>query len=361
MNRTDNAKSPTHTFWGNLKNKLYTKDCIIGILLVALLSFIFFSRFSGLQPDEWKGEIIGFVGDMAIYLLGVIGLFEFSYDNGFTPAVPNWFIEHKEKSAHKQTKQSLQEFFDMESEFLEQHEKERMEDALAIMGLSAQGHKKVRAKLLEARLGAMYDIDTARKRIMDLMFFSDVICDLHKSPDYVNTEHLRYYFKFHDLMHNKQQCDSIVDAMAAFISLTCERNGIDLSEIDVIMVPNSGNYLLGLGVSKRLHKHFIKMIPPERQIGKYSYEGVIPSDIMRRGVNVLIVHDVLLTGGQICESVRDLQESIPNCTIHGLFSAVYRNVDHGREKLKAYNIKSYNLIEMTEEEVEQELKLRGKA
>lgn len=344
------------------KKRHSMKDYVITALILACLGVIAYSRFGNLPVDQWTGEMIGFVGDIAIYFLGIVGTFEFCYDNGALPFIPDWFIAHKEESARKQTKEYLQEFFDKESEFLEAHEEDRLADVLSMMGLSAQGYQSAKAKVLEARLAPIHNVETARQKMLDLIFYSDVVYDLRSDASYVKMGGLSYYFKFHDLMHDRNQSDAVAQAMATFISLTCEQEGINLADIDVIMVPHSSNFLLGLKVSKLLSKRFIKMIPEKHRIGKFSYEGVIPTKHSKKTVDVLILHDVLLSGQQIFESADALIESVPNCTIHGLFSAVYRNVRDGKGVLEhGHNIRCYSLLDLTEEEIERELKKRGKA
>jgi len=208
------------------------------------------------------------------------------------------------------------------------------------------------------------DVETARAQLLDILFYSDVVYDLYKDPQCVSTSTWQYYIKFSDLNHNKQQNDAIARNMTTFIVQTCRQEGIHLEDIDVIMVPHSSNFLLGLTVSKLLNKRFIKMFPkrPDNQYpGGIVYEGEIPDRFGKKTLDVLIVHDVLLTGRQIYESVEMLKIAHPDCKIHGLFSAVYRNVDNGKAKLEgAHNIKCYNLVELTEEDIEQGLRERGK-
>lgn len=330
------------------------KDAIIYTFLLSILCIIIYARLYDLPIKEWGSEIIGIIGDLVIYLLGVMGVFEFCYDNGLVVIVPNNFIAHKEKKLREQTKEYLHQFFDEESDYMRLHEQDRMSEMLTLMGLSTEGFQKVQAKALEARLSPMYDIESARKKLLDVVFFSDTIIDLRETPYYVGSRDLRYYMKFHDLMHNSVQSDLIAQIMATFVALTCESEGINLSDIDVVMVPHSSNYLLGLKVSKILGKTFIKMIPPDKVIKPYYYEGNIPNEKKDTQIKAIVLHDVLLTGGQIVESVNALREAVPNCQVVGLFTAIYRNVWSGKDKLeKQHALKCYNLAELTEEEIQE--------
>lgn len=330
------------------------KDIIIYTLLLSVLCIIVYSRLYDLPIREWGTEIMGIIGDLVIYLLGIVGFFEFGYDNGLTIIVPNNFIAHKEKKLREQTKEYLHQFFDEESDYMHLHEQDRMSEMLTLMGLSTEGFQRVQAKALEARLSPMYDIESAREKLLDVVFFSNTIIDIKKTPYYVGSRDLRYYMKFHDLMHNSVQSDLIAQIMATFVALTCEKEGIKLSDIDVVMVPHSSNYLLGLKVSKILGKKFIKMIPPDKVIKPYYYEGNIPDEKKNSQIRAIVLHDVLLTGGQIVESVNALREAVPNCQIIGLFSAIYRNVWSGKDKLeKQHALKCYNLAELTEEEIQE--------
>ena len=347
-------KTPKRKLPGHRKSGV--KDVVIYALLLSVLCLIVYSRLYELPIREWGTEIMGIIGDLVIYLLGIVGFFEFGYDNGLTIIVPNNFIAHKEQKLREQTKEYLHQFFDEESEYMHLHEQDRMSEMLSLMGLSMEEFQKVQAKALEARLSPMYDIESAREKLLDIVFFTDTVIDLKKTPHYLGTQSLRYYMKFHDLMHNSVQSDLIAQIMATFVALTCEKEGIKMSEIDVVMVPHSSNYLLGLKVSKLLSKKFIKMIPPSKVIKPYYFEGNIPEEKKNGRIRAVVIHDVLLSGGQIVESIETLKEAVPDCQIVGLFSAIYRNVWDGRGKLeREWNIKCYNLAEMTEEEIQQKI------
>ena len=343
------------------QRKISVKDIILYALSLGILGFIGVSQLYGIPWSQWGDQFIGIIGDLVIYMLGLVGIFEFGYDNGLTMVVPDNFISYKEKRLEKQTKEYLHAFFDEESNYLRYHEDDRLADTLSIMGLSAEGYREVQAKVLEARLAPMHDIESARQKLLDLVFYSDSVIDMHRSADQMNSGSLRYYMKVHDLMHNSRQSDQIAKILATFIRLTCEEQGISLADVDVIMVPHSGNFLLGLEVSKLLGKRFIKMLPPEKKVGNYSFEGVLPHKARSNDIRVIMVHDVLLSGKQILESACELCDTVPNCRIVGLFSLIYRNIYGAKESLdRDYALKCYNVAELTEEDIRQELEKREK-
>lgn len=345
---------------GNITTMI--KDAVIYTIALVVLAIVIVSNLWGLPLNEWGDALLAVFADLVIYLLGIIGIFEFGYDNGLTVIVPSSFMDYKERRLEKQMKETLHAFFDKESEYLRCHEDDRMADTLSLMGLSTEGYREVQAKVVEARLAPMYDVESARKKLMDLVFHSNSVIDMHKDAEHISSANLRYYMKIHDLMHNSCQSDLLARIMATFIRLTCEEQGIRLADVDAIMVPHSSNFLLGLDVSKLLGKGFIKMIIPEKIVGNYCYEGVIPPKTGSRKYNIVIVHDVLLSGRQIYESVNKLRDKHPDCQIVGLFSLIYRNVYNGKEDLEqCYDIKCYNVLEMTEEDIERELERRGKA
>ena len=334
---------------------------IIYTLCLGILGFIIVSQLYNVPWVQWGDQFVGIIGDLVIYMLGLVGIFEFGYDNGLTMVVPDNFISYKEKRLEKQTKEYLHAFFDEETNYLRYHEDDRLADTLSIMGLSAEGYREVQAKVLEARLAPMHDMESARQKLMDLVFYSDSVIDMHKDAEQIASSSLRYYMKVHDLMHNSRQSSQIAKILATFIRLKCEEQNIRLADVDVIMVPHSGNFLLGLEVSKLLGKRFIKMIPPDKKVSNYSFEGVLPRKARSNDIRVVMVHDVLLSGKQILESAQELCDTVPNCQIVGLFSLIYRNVFNGKEILERdNNLKCFNLVELTEEEITQELEKREK-
>ena len=138
--------------------------------------------------------------------------------------------------------------------------------------------------------------------------------------------------------------------------VTCiyrKRSEIMDANLDIVMTPTHGNFLLGFDVNALLGKHYIKMIPKNKVFGNNYYEGVIPERNDTDGINIILVHDILVSGGQIIESIDEIRTVFGNCNIC-VFSLVYRNCGDALTMLqrKYDNIKFYNLLEYSEDDID---------
>lgn len=339
------------------KKNGYFKNLLIYLFLVIILIvFIILPEFYGKPVAEWSDNMIQIVGDFCIYLLGIIGLFEFCYDNGLTFLVPNNFTNYKERRLEKQTKDYIYTFLDKETDFLHEHEQLRIGELMSIIGLSTHDHNLVKSEVIRARLSPMYNIETAQKKLEDILFHSDVIRDLHMDSEVSQHPDFRFYFRFSDLMHDPALRSLISKIMATYIyhTLGNKANGapFNVSDLDIVMTPTHGNFLLGFDVNSILGKHYIKMIPKSKVFGDNYYEGIIPEKNSIDGINVILVHDVLVSGGQIIESIDEIKTVFGNCNIC-VFSLVYRNFADSLTMLqrKYDKIKFYNLIEYSEDDI----------
>lgn len=340
---------------GKIKSAI--KDTLIyGVLFTILAVFVVLPEFYGKPIEEWSDNTMQLVGDFSIYLLGVIGLLEFGYDNGLLMFIPDSFIRYKEKRLEQQTKDYIFTFLDKETEFLHEHERLRAGELMSLIGLSIHDLPMLQSNVIKARLDPMYDIETASAKLEDILFHSHVVRDLHVDSEVSQRTNCRFYFRFPDLMHDPALRIQISKIMATFVCQTLEKpeNKAPFSapDLDIVMTPTHGNYLLGFDTNALLGKHFIKMIPRNKVFGDNYYEGVIPGDYADRGINVILVHDILVSGGQIIESIDEIRALFGECKIC-VFSLIYRNFDGALEKLQRRysDIQFYNMLEYSEQDI----------
>ena len=337
--------------------KSLVKDTIIYLtLFTILIIFVILPEFYGKPISEWSDGMMRVVGDLSIYLLGMIGLFEFGYDNGLLLFIPNSFVRYKEKRLEQQTKEYIFSFLDKETEFLHEHERLRAGELMSLIGLSVHDLPLLQSNVIKARLDPMYDIETATAKLEDILFHSNVVRDLHVDSEVSQRTNCRFYFRFPDLMHDPALRIQISKIMATFVCQTLENPGneapFSAPDLDIVMTPTHGNYLLGFDVNALLGKHFIKMIPKNKVFGDNYYEGVIPGDLTERGINVILVHDILVSGGQIIESIDEIRSLFGDCKIC-VFSLIYRNFDDALTKLQRRysDVKFYNMLEYSEQDI----------
>ena len=344
------------------KKRTHFKDIVIYFFLcLILIIFIINPEFYGKPMAEWSDNMMHIVGDLSIYLLGIIGLFEFCYDNGLLFLVPHNFAVYKEKHLEKQTKDYIYTFLDKETEFLHEHERLRAGELMSIIGLSTHDHSLIQSRVIEARLSPMYDISTAKSKLEDILFHSDVIRDLHTDSEVSQNPDFRFYFRFSDLMHDPALRILISKITATYIYHTLgdktQNAPYAVSNLDIVMTPTHGNFLLGFDVNAHLGKHYIKLIPKIKVRGNNYYEGIIPEKNSNDGINVLLVHDILVSGDQIGESIDQIRTVFGKCNIC-VFSLIYRNFSDALTKLqRTYDdVKFYNMIEYSEDDIAEKKK-----
>ena len=135
-------------------------------------------------------------------------------------------------------------------------------------------------------------------------------------------------------------------ALKYVIDLFCDM-AKDLN-IDIVIGPEARGFILGTAVAYGLNAGFVPMRKPGKlpaetiseayslEYGKDSLE--IHSDAVKPGQNVLIIDDLLATGGTLyttCKLVEKLQGNVV-----AIFTLIELNDLKGREKLKEYNVQS---------------------
>ena len=137
--------------------------------------------------------------------------------------------------------------------------------------------------------------------------------------------------------HNafKQAIDELIDIARKY-------------EFDIIVAPESRGFMLGTPIAYALHKAFV----PIRKKGKLPYKtlnleykleyGVnileIHADAIQKGQKVLVVDDLLATGGTTAANIQ-LVEKLGG-VITGIVCLVELTYLNGRQKLKNYTVES---------------------
>jgi len=327
----------------------FVKDFIIyGIVIFAIISFIVYS-FKTTSISEFKDLVLSLVADFTILILGVVGVFEFCYDNNITFLVPDSFINRKEKKQLELIEDILHEYLSNEEKTYNELQMDRTAFVLNQLGLSKDEFNRISLDIVKARLKpTTSEIKSLQDKLEDIIFSNDIIFDLENTASY--SPGLRFYVKFHDLMHNKLLAEQLCNIMAGLIYNNLKEK---MNDVSAIVVPHSSNYLLGLGTAGILGKNFIKVIPPEKAIANYNWEGNLGNAHGKH--HVIIVHDVLLTSKQVIESIERLPD---NCVVDGIFCLLYRKGHNGKEKLKQLGYDVYSLLEYTEDDLSYKLGLQ---
>lgn len=130
---------------------------------------------------------------------------------------------------------------------------------------------------------------------------------------------------------------------------------ISNKKVDVIVSPEARGFIVGAALAVKIGAGFIPLRKPNKlpsRVIRHEYELEYGKDILEmhsdainQGDQVLIVDDLLATGGTI-EAVADMVEICGGKTIGACFSVELIDL-RGRERLK--NIDVYSVIELSGE------------
>ena len=133
---------------------------------------------------------------------------------------------------------------------------------------------------------------------------------------------------FRDVTSVLQDADGLhlaIDEMQKFLE------GVDF---DVIAGTESRGFIFGVPIAYNLHKAFV----PVRKKGKLPRETEMHKDAIQPGQKVVLVDDLIATGGTI-EAAARLVEELGGEVVKIIFLMELEGLK-GREKLKGYDVES---------------------
>ena len=285
-------------------------------------------------------EIYTFFGALAIVMFGIIGIYDFAYQNGIPYLVPPLFASIKERTYIKQAEKMMKTYYNRDINFIKEYEKERTGYILQTMGIDEAQFHAIKYEIVKARVMPEQSIAQLQDKIKKLLLDGYYIMDLSNiSRDHRVYDKVDYYLNLYLAAYDTELCFDISRIMCRFILLHLKEK---IDDIDYIIVPIGSNSLLGLEIGKILRKKTILIFDEERiERGRYWDSEYITNG---KKNNVIIIHDVLVTGKRIWESL----EKLPNNTyqLMGLFCvAEYTDTPYNpKDNLKNHGITSVNSI-----------------
>ena len=151
---------------------------------------------------------------------------------------------------------------------------------------------------------------------------------------------VQYYVNFNDLMYSKSFAEEISHVLTFFI----REKEKEIKKITKVIIPYDGNFILGFEVGQNLGKSLIKIRPKDGKIEKDKpWEGTLDfSD------QVIIIHDVLVTGDQILEAINKIRKKCKK--IIGIYCLIRRkDFPQNLEKLKGFKVES--ILEVNDDDI----------
>lgn len=294
-------------------------------------------------------EIFTFIGAVGFVLFGIVGIYEFAYLNGLWPLVPPTFAHIKDKNYEKQAEKMMKIYYENDIEFIREYEKERLDYALQAAGIDEAQFRHIKYELIKARSMSVSTVDELRKKAECILYDKRFIVDqtLYEPTERVYKE-VDYFINLYTAFYAPQLCADAGQIMANYIVMVM---GKQADALDYIIIPHDSNLLLGLEVGKILRKPVVAIQDKER-IHKYEFwDGDYNKNRSSNNKNkVIIIHDVLVTGRRIYESVERLPQGTYEVEgLYCLFKYVHEEY-HPEKILQEHNICNINCLIDTDEE-----------
>lgn len=300
-------------------------------------------RYSILNADLC--DIYTFIGALLILIIGIVGVYEYAYLNGLFLFVPPAYVKVKDKISVKQAEKMMQIYYEKDIEFIKEYENYRISHMLQAMGINRKQFNKMKYNIIKARVMPEGDIPEIREKMKSYILHKEFIEDLSSLGTHDRKyDDVNYYLNLYLATYNKSICDSISKTMCGYIINVL---GKRVNDIDYIVVPQGSNILLGLRIGELLEKNVMIMFNEERIQAKRYWD--INYDEHREN-KIIVIHDVLVSGKRICESVGKLPKN--SFKLLGLFcvSQYMDKSDEAKKELENNKIKKTNvLVEVNED------------
>lgn len=344
------------------KNKKLTPLDVVHIVIIVCVLVYTFRAVICVDPGWFQGnffidlknaclnaglnEILTFVGAVAFVLFGLVGIYEFAYANGVPVLAPDFFVRIKENKYEKQAEKMMKIYYEKDIDFIREYEKERAGYILQSMGIEEKQFHHIRYELIKARAMSTHSVKELQNKAEKILYDKRFIVDQSKDAICKRVyKEVDYFINLYSAVYEPELCRDVGQIMADFIILSL-KDEVDF--IDYILIPKGSNLLLGLEVGKILRKPVIAMQEQPRIKKDEFWDGEYCKKVNEKN-NIIIVHDVLVTGRRIYESIKTLPVNTYN--IKGLFCLIkYKhNKYHPKRDLYKNNIYNINWLLKTDE------------
>jgi len=271
-------------------------------------------------------EIYTFIGSTAFVLFGIVGIYDFAYLNGLYILVPPSFVHAKDRNNLKQAEKMMELYYNKDIDFIKEYEKERSDYMLQAIGLEERQFRTINYEIIKGRTMTERNIYALKVKAEKLLFQKDYIIDQSKLENSKRVyDKVDYYINLYTALYDAETCKSIGSVMSRFIILSLKER---LTEVDYLIIPQGSNFLLGLEVGKQLGKPVISVLSEERIYTNKFWDGNYNED---KKNNIIVIHDVLVTGERVCTSIEKLPKN--SYELYGIFCLMkYVNKDFDATK-----------------------------
>lgn len=297
-------------------------------------------------------EWFNFIGAVAFVLFGINGIYEFCYSNGITFFVPPIYRLAKDSMLLKQAEKMMNLYYNKDIEFIKTYEDARTTKILNTLQLTDKQFHHIRYEILKARAETPTNIKKikgiARKLILNKEFIIDLTKVEVSKRIYSDVD---YYIDLYTALLDDDVCEDIGNIMYNYLHYEIKNK---VNEIDCIVVPYGSNLRLALSVAQKLDVRLISILRDGRMLNNQPWDGEFPIKKDGEKLNIVMLHDVLVSGERIYKSLEKLPED--SYELIGLFSLVYYKTNNNPYAiLDSHGIpqnKIHNILEVSDEDME---------
>lgn len=286
-------------------------------------------------------NIGGIIEQTLLIMLSFVTLADIASYVNWSILVPDFFVYAKEKKHIKDIQICVETYIKEDVNFFQDYRQEKISFILSQLGISKNQLDKIRLELIKMRCIPLKNLDDAKEKIKGLLI-SDypIIIDQDKiDSSKICYNKVKFYINIMDIMFIPDYASELSTILAFLIAEKAE-----LSAIDKIIIPHDSNFLLGVEVGKKLGKSVVKMRYKKGKIETEKYwDGNLNSTD-----KVIIIHDVLVSGEQIIDTMNKLPDS---CNIEGFFCLIARKEWDGKKKLLKKGISCYEILEIDDGDI----------
>lgn len=300
-------------------------------------------------------DIFTFIGALAFILFGIVGMYEFAYTNGLRRILPPFYLKFREERDERTAKAMMKTYYEQDINFIQQYEAERANRILQALGLKEKQFHHIQYELVRARVMPEGTEKEMKEKLEQLIYQKDFIVDQSEIPiDKRCYPDVNYFINLYTALYDSQLCTNVGNIFSAFIALSINNSRKSLADIDYIVVPYGSNLLLGLEVGKKLEKPVVVIQEQPRIINDQSWDGNYEPKPGYKN-RIIIIHDVLVTGKRIYESIKKLPPD--TYTVEGLYCLIKYNHAkfHPKEDLENNSINNIHCLIKTDEDTLKEV------
>lgn len=329
-----------------IKYKVTIKDVIIVLIFLSVIAINIINCVS----QNGVEDIGGIIEQTMLTMLVFVTLVDIASYVNWNIFVPDFYEYAKEKKRKEEVQYFIETYVNEDTNFLQDYSEERICFIMSQLGINKNQLEQIRIELIKMRCMPLRSLDDAKEKLKSLAV-SDypIIIDQNKmDSSKLCYKEVRYFINTMDIMFLPDYASELSSILAFLIT-----EKADLSIIDKLIIPYDSNFLLGVEVGKKLGKPVVKM---RQKQGKIESEKYWDGNLGLTD-RVIIIHDVLVSGDQIKDTIRKLPDS---CKIEGFFCLIVRKEWKGKNVLKENDIPCHEIIEIDDEDIRKLRKAKGK-